>query len=144
MKRKWSVLLVAFVAVFIFSSLLYAGAATRASDYLRKYSASLTPKKGEQIAISVYIEGKTDVTSIGATTIYLYESPTGSGYSCIETFTSEDYPDMMGVGSLFRKEVVTYKGTAGYSYFAIVYCHAGNENGSDTKPYTTSVVKAIK
>ena len=144
MKRKWKILLFSCVVISLFSGLLYAGATMQASDYIHKYTASLNPQKGGKIAAYVYIEGTSNVTSIGATTIYLYESPTGSGYSCVKTFTPEDYPDMMGSGSFFRKEVVTYDRTAGYSYFAIINCYAGNENGSDTKPYTTSVVKAIK
>ena len=90
------------------------------------------------------VEACGDMKQVGASKIVLYESSDGELFSRVDTFKYEDYPAMMGSGWDHYAVVLTYDGTPGYAYYAIVYCYAGNSTGHDEKTYTTAVIYARK
>ena len=121
----------------------FVAASETSSAYLDGYRAGLTAKSGGKIAITVDVSGVGSMTEIGASKIYLYESTDGSLFSRIETFESDDYPKMLGAGTWYYDTPITYDGTAGNYYYAIVYCYAANSSGSDTGGYETEICRAI-
>lgn len=120
-----------------------ANASVSSSNYLDGYRAVLTPTSGGKIVITVDVDGLTSMTQIGASKIHLYESTDNINFTRIRTYNYTNYPSMMGSGKHFFEDVITYSGTAGRYYYAIVYCYAGNSTGYDQKAYTTSIVRAI-
>jgi len=95
------------------------------------------------MAVTVDVSGVGSMDEIGASLIYIYESRDGKSFSKVETYSSEDYPEMLGSGTTYYKTPVTYLGEPGYYYYASVYCYAAKDGGSDTKNYTTSARRAI-
>ena len=138
-------ILSAFLLLCMLSGLfcVSANAAARSSNYLDGYRAVLTPTGGGKIVITVDVDGLTSMTQIGASKIHLYESTDNANFTRIKTYNYANYPSMMGSGKHFFEDVVTYNGTAGRYYYAIVYCYAGNSTGYDQKAYTTSIVRAV-
>ena len=139
-------LLCSLLAVCMCSTLLFTmanAADIRSSAYLDSYVCSVTPKSGGKIVVSASVDAVINATEIGATDVYLYESSNGTSYTCVEHFSSDDYPEMLGSGWSYYDDLVTYEGTVGKYYFARVYVYAGNSSGGDTRVYETASRKAI-
>ena len=145
MKHFGKRLLCGILAVCMLSCHLctFAAASTRSSAYLDGYAASVTAKSGGRLVVTVDVSGVGSMTKIGATKIYMYESEDGTIFSQVATYKYEDYPNMMGSGTVYFKDAITHYGTPGYYYYASVYCYAANSSGSDERNYCTSIVRAI-
>lgn len=130
-------------AVCIISSFLCTVAFARSSAYLDSYRATVTAKSGGKMVVTVDVYGRGSMTEIGATTIYIYESIDNKSFTRVATYEYEDYPEMMGTGTYYNKDAVTYFGQVGRYYKASVYCYAANSEGSDEKNYTTASVRAV-
>lgn len=145
--KRFSKRFLSFIfAVCMLSSLLctfVSATSTRSSAYLDGYCADVTPKSGGRLVVTVDVSGVGAMTKIGATKIYIYESSDNRSFSRVATYKYEDYPNMMGSGTIYYKDAITHYGTPGYYYFASVYCYAANSSGSDEKNYTTAIVQAI-
>ena len=136
----------ALLALCMLSSIMCTTAlavSDRSSAYLNSYAASVTARSGGRLIVTVDVSGVGSMTKIGASTIYIYESSDGVDFERVGTYHYEGYPNMMGSGTIYYKDAITYYGTPGYYYFASVYCYAENANGSDERNYTTTVVRAI-
>lgn len=131
------------LAVCLISALLCTAALARSSAYLDSYRATVTPKSGGRMVVTVDVSGVGTMTEIGATTIYIYESVDNKSFTRVATYEHTDYPEMMGSGTHYYEDPVTYTGTPGYYYFASVYCYAANASGSDEKNYTTAARRAV-
>lgn len=140
MKRTKIVSLLLLICVT--ASLLCVQASARSSNYLDAYRVVLTPQSGGKIVITVDVDGIRNMTQIGASTIFLYESRNGTDFTRIKTYNYEDYPTMVGSGIHHYKDAATYYGVVGRYYYATAYCYAGDETGYDEKSYTTSTVRA--
>ena len=139
-------LLCSMLTVCMCASLLCTAASAveaRSSAYLDSYVCSLTADSGGEITISATVNAVINATEIGATDIYLYESSNGRSFTCVEHFSAEDYPEMLGSGWSYHEDMVTYDGTVGNYYYARVYVYAGNNSGGDTRIYETATRKAI-
>lgn len=143
MKNTLKRLLSSVLVVCMFSTLLCVFASARSSYYLDAYRATLTAKSGGKIVVTVNVEARAKMDELGATKIYLYESTDGVRFNLVKTYKCEDYPAMMGSGLDYYEDPVTYSGTSGNQYFAVVYCYAGDSTGHDEKSYTTAVKTAI-
>nr|WP_325300535.1 hypothetical protein [uncultured Dysosmobacter sp.] len=144
MKRIWKRALCGLFAVCLFSTVLCSAVSARSSAYLDLYGAAITPISGGGMVVTVDVAGVGYMTQIGATTIYIYESTDNKSFKKVATYDYEDYPEMMGSGTQYYEDPVTYPGTPGYYYKASVYCYAANANGSDEKNYTTASRRAIR
>ena len=146
MKRSGKRVLCGILAVCMLSSILCTfvfATSERSSAYLDGYRAVVTAKSGGKLVVTVDVSGVGPMTKIGATKIYMYESDDGVDFYRVATFKYEDYPVMMGSGTIYYKDAATYYGTPGYYYYASVYCYAANASGSDERNYCTSIVRAI-
>lgn len=126
------------------STILTSFAAARSSAYLDAYSAGCNPRSGGEIAIWVDVTGtKAKMDCLGADKIYLYESTDGTNFTRVKIFNRSDYPNMTVTNANnYYKTAVTYQGTVGNYYYAVVYVYAEYNGGSDTKTYETSTKQA--
>lgn len=114
----------------------------QSSEYINAYSASLAALPDGEIGVYVRVDAARKVTEIGATKIVLYEFQDASNATAVKTFYSSDYASMLSSGLRYHKIAVTYDGTVGRDYYAVVTCYAGNDDGNDSRRCTTSVVTA--
>lgn len=141
-KRLLGVLL-AICAVFSIFCTAASAMDARYSDYLDSYVCSVTPKADGEIVVSATVNAIVNATQIGASDVYIYESSDDVYFTCVEEYHYEDYPDMMGSGRHFNRDVATYEGTPGKYYYAVVYVYAGNSTDGDTRRYETASERAI-
>lgn len=116
----------------------------RASLYLSAQKAWCTAVSGGKIEINFQVTATSRMNSVGATSIYVYEK---SGARWIEAahFTSGTTSGMLESNTSFCDSSVTFKGTAGVQYKAIVTAYAGNSStASDSIDVETAAVTAIR
>lgn len=109
-----------------------------ASEYFSSYNATITSSANGKVNINVYVNGKKIMTQIGATKVVLKEYD-GSSWTSVKTFNYSSYPDLMGYNQKSLVGSVSYSGTSGKKYKAIVTFIAKDSNGSDTVTYTASM-----
>lgn len=49
---------------------------------------------------------------------------------------------MIGSGTFYYEDVITYQGTVGLYHYAKVYVYAGNNTGGDERTYATNIARA--
>ena len=121
----------------------FASADTRSSAYLSSYTARVQALSGGEIAVVVDVRGAGTMSKIGAAEIHIYESTDNSEFDLVESYYSDDYPEMLGSGTFYYDSPVTYEGVVGRYYCATVCFYAAKNNGSDTAWYTTLSKRAI-
>ena len=126
------------------SAVIIIPASARSSAYLDAYRAGCNPRSGGEIAIWVDVTGtKAKMDCLGADKIYLYESTDCTNFTRVKIFNRSDYPNMTVTNANnYYKTAVTYQGTVGNYYYAVVYVYAEYDGGSDTKIYETSTKQA--
>lgn len=131
-------------AVFLASSFAYANAGeVRSSAYLQSYQANLAAQGNGIISVYASIYGRTSLSKIGVYQIDVYESTdNGNTFPYYDSFFYYDHPTMMGSGRRYSQTALTFSGTAGNQYKAIVYCYGSDPDGDDTKAYYTSAIIA--
>ena len=137
----------ALLAICVLSSIFCTAASAmdaRYSDYLDSYVCSVTPKGNGKIVVSANVNAIINATQIGASDVYIYESSNNEDFTCVEEYHYEDYPNMMGSGRHFNRDVATYYGTPGKYYYAAVYVYAGDSTGGDTRSFDTASVRAYR
>lgn len=143
MKKSLKAVICLVLAIGLLSSFASANSVSpRSSLYIGSYVASISAKRGGAISISARVVGKGSLDEIGVSSITIYESSDGKIYTRYGTFYSDDYPSMMGSGSVYDNVAFEFTGTVGYTYKATVNCYGRSGSGSDTKPYSTSAVTA--
>ena len=119
-----------------------ASATVKSSAYLDGYSAILTADSHGVMTITVDVTGVGYMPEIGAKTIYVYESTDKETFYWFATYESDDYPQMMGSGSVFYEDVITFTGTPGRYYYAKAFVYAGNKTGGDERNCDTAIKQA--
>lgn len=109
----------------------------RASRYIDTHFATIAAVGSGKVDISFTINGTDTMNQIGAKTIKVYTSVG----TLVKTFSYTSYSSMMTTNKVSYANKVTYSGTAGTTYYAVVTFYA-EKGGSDTKTYTTASVKA--
>lgn len=145
MKRFGKRVLCALLTVCLMTTLLctVASASTRSSAYLSSYTARIQPLSDGEIAVVVDVRGVGTMSEIGAAEIHIYESTDNVSFDLMESYYSDDCPEMLGSGSFYYDSPVTYEGVVGRYYKATVCFYAAKNNGSDTAWYTTLSKRAI-
>lgn len=131
-------------ALVMVSSILCtaASAAVQSSAYLDGYSAILTADPHGVMTITVDVTGAGYMPELGAKTIWVYESTNKVDFHRIAVYESKDYPEMMGSGTVFYEDVVTFTGTPGRYYYAKVFVYAGDSSGGDERNCETATKQA--
>lgn len=145
MKKVRSIIALIAIASFLLPVVAVAADADTispmASEYIRSYSAEITPQANGNLVIEFSIYGTALMDDIGATSIYLYEID-DDGESLAKTFHYTSHSNMMAEEKWSLSSSVSYSGTSGNSYYAIVYFRAAKGNSGDVRTYTTETVKA--
>ena len=141
MKNFTKRLLSGILALIMISGLLctVASANVKSSEYLDAYRVVLTPGSNGAMTITVQVTGVGYMPELGAKAIYLYESTDRKNFHLIESYDCEDYPIMMGSGTVYYEDIVTFTGTPGYYYMATAYVYAGDGTGGDTRSVDSSI-----
>lgn len=108
-----------------------------ASSYIASVGASISGSDGT-ITVSFDIFGTGKMSSIGATKVQIKNS----NGTTVKTFYSSSTADMIGYNRISYASSVSYPGTVGQKYYAVVYFKAANSSGSDTTSYTTGYATA--
>lgn len=131
-------------ALIMVSSILctVASATVQSSEYLNSYCAMLTADPNGAMVITVDVSGVGYMPELGAKTIWVYESTDGKLFHRIAVYESDDHPEMMGSGTVFYEDVITFHGTAGRYYYAKAFVYAGNADGGDERSCNTAIKRA--
>ncbi len=108
------------------------------SPYLSRYSAYVYPVGGGVVQVCFYASGTRVVDCLGSQIIQLYESTDGSSYHWVATFSSGNYPSIMGYQTNIHSGCVTYNGIPGRYYMAYVNIYAGPAQGGTSLYFWTT------
>lgn len=138
MKKFLSHSLAAFLLlIFSFSLYVPASASVYASDYLAKYSATISAQGSGVIKISYTVMGTDTLDELGVSKIVV-EKKVGSSWIETATFTNSDYPELSTTNNDVCKYHIFYNGVAGTEYRAQVTVF-GN---TDYRTFTTTAKRA--
>lgn len=133
------------IAIF-FAILLISGisgfAAARASEYFSCTAVYATALDDGEVLIEYDIDPTHRMLECGARVIWVYEGQNNSGYEIVRTYRMEDYPNMVQHDTILGDGEVTYPGTPGKDYYALVGVYAKDQYGSETIYFETNVVTA--
>lgn len=131
-------LAVFLVLVFSCSLCIPASASVSASEYLNRYSGSITTQGGGEIKISFSVVAMKELDELGASEIVV-EKKIGNAWIEAETYTSDDYPELSTTNALYYSNYVFYQGVPGTEYRAEITVF-GN---TDYRTFTTTSKRAI-
>lgn len=112
---------------------------TRASGYLSSYSASVEVEGEGSISVSYLVFATSVADEVGAEKIVIQRKD-GLFWNTVKTYESTTMSESLGYKCLFKDGKVTYHGSSGYQYRAIVTVYAKIGSGSDSRIVTTSTV----
>ena len=143
MKKR---LLSLFCAIIIIMGLPATACASevtpRASDYFGCTSVRAYAKGSGKVLIEIDVDATHMMDEVGASYVYIYEQQADGSYDVVYTFRKTAYPSMVVENSFFGYVDVTYQGTPGTKYYALVGCYAKDSNGSETLFFDTNIVTA--
>lgn len=103
--------------------------------YIRSMIAGLS-KSGDTLYVTFTTKGTAPMTSIGASCVKIY---TSDG-TPVKTFWSAYNSSMLGSNCTVHTCTLSYDGTDGTTYYAVITGYASNSNGSGTETYTTGTL----
>ena len=134
--------IVALVSICLLMVCLTSFASARASEYFSYTAVYAFALDDGEILIEYDIDPTHTMLECGARVIWIYEGQNNSGYEIVRTYRMEDYPDMIQYDSIIGDGEVTYPGTPGKDYYALVGLYAKDQYGSETIYFETRVVTA--
>ena len=138
MKKRVPVLI--FIVILLVS--ISTTAHARASEYFGCTAVYATALDDGEVLIEYDIDPTHRMQECGASIIWIYEGENNSGYEVVRTYRMEDYPDMIQHDTIIGDGEVTYPGTPGKDYYALVGVYAKDQYGSETIYFPTNVVTA--
>jgi hypothetical protein len=141
MKKLASVILSAVLLVSVLAAVPASAGVLRASQYLASYSASLSAAGNGQVEIGFNVGAVSVADKVGALTIVV-QKKVGSSWSDVQTFNGTVANGMLAANAISNCDEITYNGTSGQQYRAVVTAYAKIGSGSDSKPFTTGEITA--
>ena len=119
-------------------------ASARSSWNLDSYRPWLNVDSGGKMRVTVDVQATDYMDTIGTTRIEILESKNnGTSWTSYRVFLPVVFPEMLESNDfLYFDTPVSFTGTPGYKYCAIVTVYAGDSTGSDSREYTTPMVTA--
>ena len=114
----------------------------RASEYFSFTDVRAYATGNGKVLIEIDINATRMMDEVGASVVHIYEKQTNGTYKEVYKYTKEAYPNLIVEDSFFGYVDITYQGTSGKEYYAIVGCYAKNSTGSETLYFYTNVVTA--
>ena len=138
MKKKIVAIIFALILLVNISGFAFA----RASEYFGYTAVYAFALDDGEILIEYDIDPTHTMLECGARIIWIYEEQSNGEYEDVFTYRMEDYPEMIQYDSIIGDGEVTYPGTPGKNYYALVGLYAKDANGSETMYFYTKVVTA--
>ena len=114
----------------------------RASDYFAVTQAWATALGGGKVIVEFDMGTTHTMKQLGAKEIVLKEKQSDGGYDTVKTYTSSNTAGLIKTNSTCAYGSVTYSGTSGKKYYAIVKFYAKNSDGSETLYQATNTITA--
>ena len=130
-----------FFAVLLITS-ISGFAAARASEYFSCTAVYATALDDGEVLIEYDIDPTHRMLECGARAVWVYEQQSNGDYEEVFEYLMEDYPDMIQYDSIIGDGQVTYPGTPGKKYYALVALYAKDQYGSEIISFYTNVVTA--
>ena len=138
MKKRVPVLI--FIVILLVS--ISTTALARASEYFGCTAVYATALDDGEVLIEYDIDPTHTMLECGAKMIYIYEGYNNKNFKVVDSFHMDDYPDMIQHDTIIGDGEVTYPGTPGKDYYALVGVYAKDQYGSETIYFPTNVVTA--
>lgn len=134
--------MVALVFILLLMVNISGFASARASEYFGYTSVYATALDDGEILVEYDIDPTHRMLECGARVIWIYEEQSNGKFEDVFTYHMDDYPEMIQHNSIIGDGEVTYQGTPGLQYYALVGVYAKDANGSETMYFYTNVVTA--
>ena len=134
--------IVVLVFAFLLASNISGFASARASEYFGYTAVYAFALDDGEILIEYDIDPTHTMLECGARAVWIYEQQSNGDYEEVFEYRMEDYPDMIQYNSIIGDGEVTYPGTPGKKYHALVALYAKDQYGSETISFYTNVVTA--
>ena len=134
--------IVVLAFVFLLTANISGFALARASEYFGYTAVYATALDDGEVLIEYDIDPTHRMLECGASIIWIYEGENNSGYEVVRIYRMEDYPDMIQHDTILGDGEVTYPGTPGKDYYALVGVYAKDQYGSETIYFPTNFVTA--
>lgn len=112
-----------------------------ASDYLTYYSAYALTESGGKVIIEFEVDGTGRMDLVGSSYIVVQEK-SGSTWKGISTYFGSVSNGMLDDSAYSHIGSITYTGTPGKEYRALVTVYAKDSTGDDSRTLTTNIVTA--
>ena len=134
-KRAIPAVLFVCLAVFMLFDLNALAAETKASEYLKRYSANITKTQDGDLTVSCSVAGVKEMDSI------VIQQHNGSRWTTEETYIVADLPDLQASNVAYLRGEFTHMPESSGFYRALVTVYAEDGNGSDSEVVTTVSIK---
>ena len=134
--------IVVLVSILLLIVSLTSFASARASEYFSYTSVYATALDDGEILIEYDIDPTHTMLECGAKIVYIFEEQSDGDFEVVFSYHMDDYPEMIQHNTIIGDGEVTYQGTPGLQYYALVGVYAKDANGSETMYFYTKVVTA--
>lgn len=113
----------------------------RASAYFTAYDSYLWKASGTTFQIWFDVIARNYMEELGVSSIEVQRSLDGGSWTTMRTYSPGTYPQMISENAVDHVGYVSYTGTSGYYYRAVVTFYAKNSNGT---AYRVDYAETIK
>lgn len=138
MKKRIVAIIFALILLVNISGFAFA----RASEYFGYTAVYAFAKDAGEILIEYDIDPTHRMLECGAKIVYIFEEQSDGDFEVVFSYHMDDYPEMIQHNSIIGDGEVTYQGTPGLQYYALVGVYAKDSSGSETIYFYTNVVTA--
>lgn len=129
-------------ALMVLGSIMPAASAaqTKASTYFKSPTIGISAQGSGKVKVSFTIRANQTMDTLGASYITIWEKQSSGAYKQVKIFTRAD--GIMSSNTASASGSVTYSGTAGTKYYAIINFYTTLGDDSEAEAYQTSTVTA--
>lgn len=137
MKRFLRSICVVLICMILFHSVVYAAenVDARASNFFIRHITYIEKVTTRQFEVWFSVVAVESMDELGVKRIIVQRSSDGENWTAMKTFEKEDYSNMICTNTVSHSGYVTYWGTPGYYYRALVCYYA--KNGANIGEYDT-------
>lgn len=133
--------LIAAIMCFTFAVCATETEGARSSSFFRSSSVYLYKTSGNNFEAWFEVTALGTMTQLGASKIKIQRSLDGVNWTTMKTYEKEDYSQMICNNTVTHDGCVSYTGTTGYYYRAIVILYAKNSSGTAEMTEYTAKIK---
>jgi hypothetical protein len=111
------------------------------NQYLSSYNATIFADGGGYVTVEYAVFATATADELGVTQLII-QRKTGSTWANVRTFTRNTNPALIGTSCPSYMGSITYSGTSGQQYRAVLTMYAKIGSGSSSVTFTTNTVTA--